>query len=153
MKKYLILIFTVFFMWQTGFAQDTKAGVRGDPEAVAEAEAMVKTMGGMAIWAQLKSVHFVHEWWPYHRIDSYIENEILDLTGPRSWVEMKSEIYHRIRAYSPEHKSWSILNGKFSFAGEKALASAMERAPYSIYRILLSSNPLPSTGNNPGEGA
>ena len=95
----------------------------------------VEPMGGMAIWAQLKSVHFVHEWWPYHRVDSYIENEILDLTGPRSWVEMKSEIYHRLRAYSPEHKYWNIVNGEFSYAPEEALANAMERAPYSIYRI------------------
>ena len=135
MKKYAFLILAALFMWQSGFAQDSKEGVRGDPEAIAEAEAMVETMGGMAIWAQLKSIHFVHEWWPFHRIDSYIEDEILDLTGPRSWVKMKSEIYDRIRAYSPEHKYWSSLNGKFSYAGKKTLANAMERAPYSIYRI------------------
>ena len=135
MKKYAFLILAALCMWQAGIAQDSKTGVRGDPAAIAEAEAMVETMGGMAIWAQLKSVHFVHEWWPFHRIDSYIEDEILDLTGPRSWVKMKSEIYDRIRAYSPEHKYWSILNGKFSYAGKKTLANAMERAPYSIYRI------------------
>jgi len=135
MKKVLIVIIAISFLWQTGIAQEKIEGVRGDPKAIAEAEAMVETMGGMAIWAQLKSVHFVHEWWPYHRVDSYIENELLDLTGPRSWVEMKSEIYHRLRAYSPEHKYWNIVNGEFSYAPKEALANAMERAPYSIYRI------------------
>lgn len=89
----------------------------------------------MKIWAQLKSVHFVHEWWPYHKIDGYIEDEILDLTGPRSWVKMKSEIFHRVRAYSPENGYWSVQNGKFSYAGEDALKRALERAPYSIYRL------------------
>jgi hypothetical protein len=68
-------------------------------------------------------------------VDSYIENEILDLTGPRSWVEMKSEIYNRLRAYSPEHTYWSVENGEFSYADEEAFNNAMERAPYSIYRI------------------
>jgi hypothetical protein len=122
-------------LWQLSVAHERTVGVRGDSLAIIEAEAMVQTMGGMEIWAQLKSVHFVHEWYPWYRIDSYIENEILDLTGPRSWVEMKSEIHHRVRAYSPEHKYWSIVNGEFSFAAEETFENAMERAPYSIYRI------------------
>ncbi len=48
---------------------------------------------------------------------------------------MRSEIYYRLRAYSPEYKYWSVLNGEFSYAGEETLVNAMERAPYSIYRI------------------
>ena len=68
-------------------------------------------------------------------MDAYIENEILDLTAPRSWVEMKSEIHHRVRAYSPEYKYWSVLDGEFSFADKSRLENALERAPYSIYRI------------------
>jgi len=129
------MILAVSFAWQADLAQQKKTGVRGEAEAVADAKAMVETMGGMEIWAQLKSVHFVHEWFPYHRVDSYIEHEILDLTGPRSRVEMRSEIFHRLRAYSPEHKYWSVINGEFSYADDKAFANAMERAPYSIYRI------------------
>jgi hypothetical protein len=135
MKQAVVLVCMLPFFCQYGYAQEDTKGVRGDPAAIAEAEAMVEKMGGKAIWAQLKSVHFVHEWFPWRRVDSYIENEILDLTGPRSWVEMRSEIYHRIRAYSPEGKYWSIENGRFAFAGEDALANALERAPYSIYRI------------------
>ena len=135
MKQVIIFICMVPLLCQPIYAQEETKGVRGDPAAIAEAEAMVETMGGMEIWAQLKSVHFVHEWFPWYRVDSYIENEILDLTGPRSWVEMRSEIYHRIRAYSPEGKYWSVENGKFAYAGEEALNNAMERAPYSIYRI------------------
>jgi hypothetical protein len=133
--KRLAVLLIVLLSWQPGFGQDGHEGVRGEPEAIADAEAMVETMGGMEIWAQLKMVHFVHEWYPWYRVDAYIENEILDLTGPRSWVEMKSEISHRVRAYSPEHKYWSVLNGEFSFADEEQLNNALERAPYSIYRI------------------
>jgi hypothetical protein len=134
MRKMLALV-GVLFLWQPVFAQDQKSGVRGDPAAIADAEAMVETMGGIEIWAQLKSVHFVHEWYPWYRVDAYIENEILDLTGPRSWVGMKSEINHRVRAYSPEHRYWSVVNGEFSYADEERLERALERAPYSIYRI------------------
>jgi hypothetical protein len=126
----MVSVFTRF-----GYAQEEKTGVRGDTEAIADAVAMVESMGGMEIWAQLKSVHFVHEWSPWYQVDSYIENEILDLTGPRSWVEMKNEGYHRLRAYSPEHKYWNVVNGEFSYAAEESFANAMERAPYSIYRI------------------
>ena len=135
MKKTLLMVCLVLVLFQFGPARDEEKGVRGDPEAIAEAETMVEAMGGKTVWAQLKSVHFVHEWWPWHRPDAYIEHEILDLTGPRSWVEMKSEIYHRVRAYSPEHRYWSILNGRFSYADDAALKNALERAPYSIYRI------------------
>jgi hypothetical protein len=135
MKQLVISLCTMAFLCQSGFTQEKLDGVRGDPAAIAEAEAMVETMGGKEIWAQLKSVHFVHQWFPMHRIDSYIENEILDLTGPRSWVEMKSEIYYRIRAYSPEGKYWSVSDGELVYGNEETLNNAMERAPYSIYRI------------------
>jgi hypothetical protein len=110
-------------------------GTRGDPEAIADAEAMVETMGGTAIWRELESIHFVHEWDIATRPDIYLENEILDLTGSRSYVTMQSEIYSRVRAYSPEHRYWNIVNGEFSYASEQALENALERAPYSIYRL------------------
>ncbi len=135
MMQRLLVLIMVLSSWAQAIAQQAVPGVRGEPEAIADAEAMVETMGGVEIWAQLKSVHFVHEWYPWYRVDAYVENEILDLTGPRSWVEMKSEIYHRVRAYSPEHRYWSLLNGEFSFADEEHLKNALERAPYSIYRI------------------
>ncbi|MDJ0653263.1 MAG: hypothetical protein QNJ40_03840 [Xanthomonadales bacterium] len=110
-------------------------GLRGDPAAVADARSMVGTMGGIHIWKELEKVHFVHEWDIANRHERYLENEILDLTGPRSWVTMKSESYDRVRAYSPEYGYWSITNGKFARGDEVSLANAMERAPYSIYRI------------------
>jgi hypothetical protein len=135
MRRILSAACILVLVCRSGDAQENMTGCRGDAAAITEAEAMVETMGGMKIWAQLKSVHFVHEWYPINRTDSYVENEILDLTGPRSWVEMKSEIYHRVRAYSPEHKYWSVINGDFSYASEEALSNALERAPYSIYRI------------------
>lgn len=109
--------------------------LRGDPAAIAEARAMVETMGGAAIWRELESVHFVHEWDVVNRPDRYLENEILDLTGPRSWVTMESEIYNRTRAYSPEHHYWSVTNGVYLRGSDESLANAMERAPYSIYRL------------------
>jgi hypothetical protein len=110
-------------------------GLRGDPAAIADAEAMVETMGGLTVWRELQSVHFVHEWDIFSRPDIYLENEVLDLTGPRSYVTMESEIYSRERAYSPEHRYWNIVNGEFSFASDEAFENAMERAPYSIYRL------------------
>jgi len=128
-------IITIMFLFiNTLTFSQTNNGVRGDSGAIAELEAMVNTMGGIKIWAQLKNVHFVHRWYFWDR-DSYIENEILDLTGPRSWVTMKNETYSRLRAYSPEHKYWNVINGKFSYTSEDAFNNAMERAPYSIYRI------------------
>jgi hypothetical protein len=110
-------------------------GLRGDPAAIADAEKMVEAMGGLAIWRELESVHFVHEWDIFDRPDIYLENEILDLTGPRSYVTMESEIYNRVRAYSPEHRYWNIVNEEFSYASDQAYENAMERAPYSIYRL------------------
>jgi len=121
---------------QVSFARDGAKGLRGDSAAIAEAEAMVETMGGMEIWAQLKSVHFVHQWYPWYRTDSYVENEILDLTGPRSWVERKSEIYHKVRVYSPEGKYWSITNGEFAYASDEVFESSMTRAPFNFYRLV-----------------
>jgi len=114
---------------------DDAAGLRGDPAALADARAMVEAMGGLAIWRDTASVHFVHEWDFVNRPDRYLEHEILDLTGPRSYVTMDSEIYSRTRAYSPEHGRWSITNGEFARGSEESLADSMERAPYSIYRL------------------
>ncbi|MDH3586069.1 MAG: hypothetical protein OEQ30_03190 [Gammaproteobacteria bacterium] len=114
---------------------DEQTGLRGDPAAIADAKAMVETMGGLDIWRDLESVHFVHEWDIANRPDRYLEHEILDLTGPRSYVTMDSEIYSRTRAYSPEHGYWSITNGEFARGSDESLANAMERAPYSIYRL------------------
>ncbi len=137
MKKAVALIFGVWLSATIASAQTVgqMTGIRGEPEAIKMARLMVESMGGQEIWSQLKSLHFVHEWYPSNRVDAYIEDEILDLTGPRSWVKMKSEIYHRVRAYSPEHRYWSLLNGEFSYGSQDRLAAAMERAPFSIYRI------------------
>jgi hypothetical protein len=111
------------------------AGLRGEPAAIADARAMVEKMGGTSIWKELENVHFVHEWDIANRHERYLENESLDLTGPRSRVTMKSESYDRVRAYSPEHGYWSITNGTFARGSDESLANAMERAPYSIYRL------------------
>jgi hypothetical protein len=96
---------------------------------------MVEKMGGIAVWASLESVHFVHEWDFVNRPDRYLENEILDMTGPRSWVKMESEIFDYVRAYSPEYGRWSITDGEFARASDEALANSLERAPFSIYRL------------------
>lgn len=128
------IITIMFLLFSQLIFSQTKSGVRGDSAAIVELEAMVDAMGGVKIWSQLKNVHFVHRWYFWDR-DSYIENEILDLTGPRSWVTMKNETYSRMRAYSPEYKYWNVINGKFSYTSEEAFNNAMERAPYSIYRI------------------
>lgn len=118
------------------FAQAEQSNeLRGDPAAIADAIAMVESMGGAAEWCRLGSVHFVHEWDVVNREDSYLENEILDLTGARSYVKMESEGYERIRAYSPEHRYWSIQDGAFSYGNDESLANAMERAPYNLYRL------------------
>jgi hypothetical protein len=135
MKTLSALVCLAVSLTQGGFAQEKSEGLRGDSAAIAEAEAMVETMGGMAIWAELKSGHFVHVWHPWYRIDACVEDEILDLTGPRSWVRMKSEVYERVRAYSPEYKYWSVENGEFSYAPDQSLTNALTRAPFSIYRI------------------
>jgi len=128
-----LLLFTALST-PLSFAQESMS-LRGDPEAISAAEAMVESMGGMAIWRDLGSVHFVHEWDLANRTERYLENEILDLTGPRSYVTMESETYHRIRAYSPEHRYWNIVNGEFAYADDASLENALERAPYSIYRL------------------
>jgi hypothetical protein len=130
-KKLLVALVLVTAMSSVAIAD----GLKGDLAAIADARAMVETMGGIAVWSKLESVHFVHEWDIANRPDRYLENEILDLTGPRSWVTMKSEIYDRVRAYSPEHGYWSVTNGEFSRGSDESLANAMERAPYSIYRL------------------
>jgi hypothetical protein len=119
-------------------AQDAPpaSGLRGDSAAIADAQAMVETMGGMAVWARVRGLHFVHEWYPWNRVDSYIENEILDLTGPRSWADRASEINHAIRAYSPEGRRWDVTNGAFAYASDEALAADLRRAPFNFYRLV-----------------
>jgi len=130
----IISALTLSIVFETTSA-DEAASLRGDPVAIADALAMVEAMGGQTIWRDLEAVHFIHEWDVVNRHDRYIENEILDLTGPRSYVTMESEIYSRVRAYSPEHRYWSVTDGAFEYGNAEALANAMERAPYSIYRL------------------
>jgi hypothetical protein len=119
-----------------GVGQAHQTAIRGEAAAVADAEAMVEAMGGRDIWSRMKTVHFVHEWHPWNRVDTYIEHEILDLAGPRSWVDRKSEINHTMRAYSPEGRRWTVDNGTFAYASDQALASDLERAPFNFYRLV-----------------
>lgn len=111
-------------------------GLRGDPAAIAEARAMVETMGGAAIWGPLASLHLVHEWYPHDRLDVYVENEILDLTGPRSFADRKSEIDHSIRAYSPEGGRWTMRNGSLARGSAEQLKSDVQRAPFNFYQLV-----------------
>lgn len=136
MRYNLILIGVVTLLCQPVLAQEISKGLRGDPQAIADAEAMVETMGGIAIWKEIKSLHFIHVWYPINRVDTYIENEILDLTSPRSWVEKKSEITHSIRAYSPDGKYWTINDSIFTYGSEEIWKAAMERAPFNLYHLI-----------------
>ena len=117
-------------------AHGESKGLRGDPAAIADAEAMVDTMGGMAVWAKMKALHFVHEWYPWNRLDSYIENEYIDLTGPRSRADRKSEINYSIRTYSPEGKRWTVNNGSFQYGSEERLKADLARAPFNFYQLV-----------------
>jgi hypothetical protein len=136
MKYVLTVIGLVTLLCQPVFAQGVPKGLRGDPAAIADAKAMVGTMGGIAIWKEVKFLHFVHEWYPVNRIDTYVENEILDLTSPRSWVERKSEISRSIRAYSPEGKYWTLTDGVFAYGNENIWKRAIERAPFNFYHLI-----------------
>lgn len=111
-------------------------GLRGDAAAIADARAMVETMGGAAIWGPLENLHLVHEWYPEHRVDTYVENEILDLTGPRSRADRKSEINHSIRAYSPEGRRWTLTNGKLAIGDAAELENDLQRAPFNFFRLV-----------------
>jgi hypothetical protein len=108
---------------------------RSDAAAVEDALAMVDAMGGRDIWAQVKSVHFVHRWSIDTRLDTYVENEILDLTGPRSWIEMRSEILDYQRGISPEHGVWEIETGVTKVGAKDDLARYLERAPFHFVRL------------------
>jgi len=136
MRYIIIFISLIIFLCQPVFAQGISKGLRGDSAATADAEAMVETMGGREIWSQIKSLHFIHEWYPINRVDSYIENEILDLTSARSWVERKSEVKKTIRAYSPEGKYWTINDGVFAYGNENIWKAAIERAPFNFYHLV-----------------
>lgn len=118
-----------------GIAAQEEGGLKGDPQAIYDAKKMVEKMGGLEVWGALESVHFVHEWDIVNRREAYLENEILDLSAPRSYVTMESESYTRTRAYSPEHRYWNIVNGDFSYASDESFERAIARAPYSIFRL------------------
>ena len=135
MKKHLTLSCLSLAVLAANAGAEPATQLRGDPAAIADAIAMVETMGGTAEWCRLGSVHFVHEWDVVNREDRYVENEILDLTGARSYVKMESDGYERIRAYSPEHRYWSMEDGTFAWGSDESLANAMERAPYNLYRL------------------
>lgn len=138
MKKHskLILSLIIFFGSSYSTFSQVDVGLRGDPNAIADAKLMVEKMGGMDMWSQLKSLHFVHRWYPWNRIDTYVENEILDLTGPRSWVERKSEIDYRMRVYSPDANHWYVQNGEFYYASKEKAFESQIRAPFNFYRLI-----------------
>lgn len=112
------------------------SGLRGDSTAIAAARAMVDAMGGARIWKPMKSLRLVHEWFPWNRSDSYIETETLDLTGPRSHADRKSEISHEIRVYSPEGGGWRTRDGKLELSSPEALAADLARAPFNFFRLV-----------------
>jgi len=131
-------LFIIFLVMSWSAFSLADQGMRGDPAALADAAAMVEAMGGASIWSKMNCLHLVHEWYPWNRADSYVEDEILDLTGPRSRADRKSEISHAIRAYSPEGKRWDLNNGTITYGDEKVLAQDLERADYNFYQLVKS---------------
>jgi len=132
----ILLVGVLFARAETRALQSVPAGgLRGDTAAIRDARAMVEAMGGLEVWREIRSLHFVHEWDHYARVDRYLENEILDLTAPRSYVTMESELYRRVRAYSEIGPYWNQVDGRFERASAEARANALERAPFSLYRL------------------
>jgi hypothetical protein len=116
--------------------QASIAELRGDPAAIADAKAMVQTMGGAAIWAGLNSLVLVHEWSSSDRFDTYVEHETLDLAEPRSIADRRSEIHHAIRAYSPEGKRWTMVDGGLAQGSDQDLQNDLRRAPFNFFRLV-----------------
>jgi hypothetical protein len=73
---------------------------------------------------------------PWNRSDSYVETETLDLTGPRSHADRKSEINHQIRAYSPEGGGGRTQNGELALSSPEALAADHARAPFNFFHLV-----------------
>ncbi len=132
MKEFLLAVTVAIGFSTVALAE----GLRGDPAAIADARAMVEKMGGAAVWGPLESLHLVHEWYPYNRLDTYIENETLDLTGPRSIADRKSEISHYVRAYSPEGEGWTMADDEFRLGDSAKLADDLRRAPFNFFRLV-----------------
>src|SRR6056297_880038 len=66
-------------------AQDS---AKGDSTALEATMALIDHMGGKDVWSQLSQIKFQHRWYPVNR-ESYLEDEVIDLTNIRSWVRMK----------------------------------------------------------------
>lgn len=128
------LLTGILVLWLPALA--LAGGLRGDPAAIADARRMVESMGGVEIWAPLKGLHLVHRWYPHHRLDSYVEDETLDLTAPRSIADRKSEITHSLRVYSPEGGRWTLTNGELAVGSAEALESDLRRAPFNFFRLV-----------------
>ncbi len=131
-RKSIVFFLIQFILFQ--YTTHGQSNLKGNPKAITAVKEMVEVMGGARLWSEIKQLHFRHVWYPINR-ESFVEDEIIDLTGPRSWVHMKSEIFDRYRAYSPEHGYWSLLNGKYS-ESEESLKNAMKRAPFNLYRMV-----------------
>jgi len=113
-------------------AQDS---AKGDSTALEATMALIDHMGGKDVWSQLSQIKFQHRWYPVNR-ESYLEDEVIDLTNIRSWVRMKNDSYERVRAYSPEYGYWSWTNGNLVQNNEASWESAKARGPFNIYRFL-----------------
>lgn len=135
MRPHTFCLFTFILLscHESAFAQENQ--LSGDPSAIEDARAMVETMGGLDLWKNINKLYFVHEWDFVNRLERFVEHEVLDMTGTRSHVIMDSETYHRTRVYSPEHGYWQIADGEFQQGSDEQLANALERGPFSIYRL------------------
>ena len=130
----LIALVLIFCCVTSNLSADEQ-GLQGDPEAISDAIAMVETMGGVEVWQHVEHLYFVHEWDFVNRYESYMEDEVLDMSSIRSWVKMESVSYSNERAYSPEHGYWRVTDGEFSEGSAESMDNAMARGPYSIYRL------------------
>ncbi|NAS12156.1 hypothetical protein [Poritiphilus flavus] len=135
MKQRLLIIFLSLGLTINLSAQNTDQNSNDTNEVKTATDNFLHSMGGKELWKQLKVLKFQHIWYPSNR-ESYVEDEIIDLTATRSWVKMKSEVFERIRAYSPEFGYWSITNGKFAQGSVESMENALKRGPFNMYRII-----------------
>lgn len=133
MKQALALL-----AFSTIAASPAAAQLRGDPEAIAQAEKMIERLGGAEAWSSARTLHLVYDGWDADPGAPMIEEAWRDLTRPWTTVH-----YTRPDADAPfvefhqrPDRSWLIVRGEHRPFDEAENAANQSFWRYDFYTVL-----------------
>lgn len=137
MKKifYLIILTTILAGYSGCGSKNVKIAIKGEPQAIRLAQAMMDTLGGCDRWSKIKSVYIRTLNYESATDENYVLEEWLDLDRPRVYNRQVKDGVFEVRILDG-NDGWIIHKGKIDLLPSASITNLLDWHEHFMMTVL-----------------